>query len=62
MEEKGFVTKRVAELLRKKGFDCKVGHYYADDYEISEDIDECLELYMGKWCYEWGKTEYEIEE
>lgn len=31
MEEKGFVTKRVAELLRKKGFDCKVGHYYADE-------------------------------
>lgn len=31
MEERGFVTKRVAELLRKKGFDCKVNHYYADE-------------------------------
>ena len=30
MEEKGFVTKRVAELLRLKGFDGNTNHYYAD--------------------------------
>lgn len=30
MEETGFVTKRVAELLRLKGFNCKTNHYYAD--------------------------------
>ena len=38
MEEKGFVTKRVAELLRKKGFDCKVGHYYADEEDEWYDV------------------------
>jgi hypothetical protein len=30
MEERGFVTQRVAELLRLKGFDGNTNHYYAD--------------------------------
>ena len=34
-----------------------------DNYEIGENTnDDFLELYMDKWCYEWGKTEFEIED
>ena len=43
---------------------CKNDKYSnQQDYEIGEDTNEdCLELYMGKWAYEYGKTEYDIEE
>lgn len=35
----------------------------AKDYKIGENTnDDFLELAMSKWCYEWGKEEYEIEE
>lgn len=33
MEEKGYVTRRVAELLRLKGFDGNTNHYYAEGEE-----------------------------
>ena len=33
-----------------------------EDYTINVNDGSMLELYMGKWCYEWGKTEFELEE
>lgn len=33
-----------------------------ENYIINVNDDSTLELYMGKWCYEWGKTEFELEE
>lgn len=33
-----------------------------EDYIINVNDGSTLELYMGKWCYEWGKTEYDIED
>lgn len=43
---------------------CKNGQYAnQEDYEIGDNTnDDFLELYMDKWCYEWGKDEYEVEE
>ena len=55
------------ELVSKemKWFEeCKNGKYAKqEDYEIGENTnDDFLELYMDKWCYEWGKIEFELEE
>ncbi len=62
-EKRDNAFKELVNEERKWFENCKNSKYSnPDDYEISEDTDECLELYMGKWCYEWGKTEYEIEE
>lgn len=33
-----------------------------EDYTIEVNDGSTLELYMGKWCYEWGKIEFELEE
>ena len=43
---------------------CKNSKYSnPDNYEIGEETnDDFLELYMDKWCYEWGKEEYDIED
>lgn len=43
---------------------CKNSKYTrTEDYEIGENTnDDFLELAMGKWCYEWGKAEFELEE
>lgn len=43
---------------------CKNSKYSnPNNYEIGEETnDDFLELYMDKWCYEWGKEEYDIED
>lgn len=33
-----------------------------EDYTIEVNDGSTLELYMGNWCYEWGKAEFELEE
>ena len=33
-----------------------------DEYFVNVNDGDTLELFMGEWCYEWGKEEYEIEE
>lgn len=33
-----------------------------EDYIINVNDGSTLELYMGNWCYEWSKTEFELEE
>lgn len=44
--------------------ECKNSEYTrTEDYEIGENTnDDFLELSMGKWCYEWGKREFELED
>lgn len=64
--------KAFAELVssRVKWFEkCKADSlkYYdkervEEDYTINVNDDSTLELYMGKWCYEWDKTEFKIED
>lgn len=33
-----------------------------EEYQINVNDGSTLELYMGNWCYEWGKTEYDIKD
>lgn len=48
---------------------CKADHlkYYGsfsaeDEYLVNVNDGDTLEIFMGKWCYEWGKEEFELEE
>ena len=34
----------------------------AEDFQIVEDTDDYLEIYLDNWCYQWKLTEYELDE
>ena len=63
-EKRDKAFKELVEKQLKWFEECKNGKYAnPDEYEIGEDTnDDFLELYMGKWVYDYGKAEYEIEE
>ena len=34
----------------------------AEDFQIAENTEDYLEIYLDNWCYQWKLTEYELDE
>ena len=59
------VSKKMEWFEKCKADDVKYygSQLHADEeYYVNTNDGSVLELYMGNWCYEWGKTEFEIED
>lgn len=63
-EKRDKAFKELVEHELKWFEECKNGKYAnSGNYHISEDTnDDYLELYMDRWCYCYGKMEYNIDE
>ena len=33
----------------------------AEDFQIAENTDETLVIYLNNWCYKWKLAEYELD-
>ena len=59
------ISKKMAWFEKCKADDVKYygSQLHADEeYYINTNDGSVLELYMGNWCYEWCKTEFELED